>query len=222
MFPIFYDGPEKAGDGRRDLRKGEVAAALGLRDDRVRKLMGSGLLPHGGNARLFDGDVVHQLSLMPWLRVKEGELTVLRTDSRTPNGYPGDPRKFEGFHVDMDDRAVADACLRWWRSDPARVQANQLFSVTIATFPTAVFSVSRADERDGLPASIRVAHENFARHRYNGTLLARIRRDRSLWIADGLPEDVEAPVRQIMRSRVYTKSGGPIAYLEPHNGGGKE
>lgn len=216
MFPQFQDddGPDRI--LHRGMRKGEVAVALGVSYARVSKLAAAGVLRmDSGSPHLFDGELVAQLAKMRWLRVVSGELTVLRTDAQGANGYPNDPRQWEGFHTQMTDLEVSAACLRWWRSDPARVCDNQLFVVTIATFPVAVFTVNRdLDAADPLPQTIRVPHETFDRHRYNGVMHARIKGDGSVYVDPGLPDELDRPVRQIMRKRINTTSGGPIAYLD--------
>ncbi|WP_148046169.1 hypothetical protein [Nocardioides marmoriginsengisoli] len=69
---------------------------------------------------------------------------MLRTDARAPadrDKYPDDPRNWMGFNVEHSDEELEAASLRWWRSDPRRVVDNELFAVTVATFPVAVYRI---------------------------------------------------------------------------------
>jgi hypothetical protein len=44
-----------------------------------------------------------------------------------------------GFHVDHTNDELAETSLRWWLSDRERVVGDELFAVTVATFPVAVY-----------------------------------------------------------------------------------
>ena len=145
----------------------------------------------------------------PFLGLSTGELTVLRTDSKEPSPpvYPKDPRKWLGFDVGMNDFELEDASLRWWRCKPARVIYNELFAVTIAEFPVALYLLhEHVDHR-------RFGDEGFDRHHFAGTLLARLDADLELDIRPS-PALSESDIRTIMASRIRTSSGGPVGYLE--------
>lgn len=145
----------------------------------------------------------------------EGELTVLRTDARAPSDtekHPDDPRKWMGFHVDHTDAELEETSLRWWRSDPARVVENELFAVTVATFPVAVFRIN------GVLETIIRRGEDAPRHQYDGTLLARATRGMRVSLKEPMPGHLKETVRQIMESRITVNSGGPVGYLEPTYG----
>ena len=84
----------------------------------------------------------------------------------TATKYPDDPRTWMGFHVEHSDEELEAASLRWWRSDPHRVVDNELFAVTVATFPVAVYRILE------IAGNITRADEDTRRHHYAGQLLA--------------------------------------------------
>ena len=114
-----------------------------------------------------------------------------------------------GFHVEHSDHELEAASLRWWRSDPAKVVDNELFVVTVATFPVAAYRIlERAD-------SITRADEDVPRHHYAGQLLARVHPGMSVTYPQNTPGHLRRMAKQIMDSRIVVSSGGPIGYLEP-------
>lgn len=180
-------------------RRLDVNASGGLR-----KMMRCGLLPESPT----DADV-GRWEGRPFLGLASGELTVLRTDSKEPSPpvYPKDPRRWLGYDVTMTDVELEDASLRWWRCKPARVLYNELFAVTIAEFPVALYLLhEHVDQR-------RFGDEEFDRHRFAGALLARLDDNLELDVRSS-PALPESDVRTIMSSRIRTTSGGPIGYLE--------
>lgn len=193
--------------GEQTLSRTVAGARLELHRAHVDKMVRAGMLPVPITSASVD-----QLAGRPYLDVVAGELTVLRTDARhapDPVRHGNDHRKWLGFHVDHTDAECAAACLGWWRSDPERVLDNGLFVVTLATFPAAVYLITGHEEH-----TYRVGEEH-ARHRYAGTLLARVSAAMHISYRDPLRTDLLPLVRQIMDSRISVDSGGPIGYLGP-------
>jgi hypothetical protein len=189
------------------LTRTAAAARLELHVAHVDKMVRAAMLPLPITAAS-----VNQLLGRPKLRVVDGELTVLRTDARRIADrarYPHDPRRWMGFHVDHTDPELEETSLRWWRSDPARVRDNELFAVTVATFPVAVYLVL------GHEASYTREDEDTPRQHYAGRLLARITPGMVVSRREPMPRHLRPLVEQIMSSRITVSSGGPIGYLEP-------
>jgi hypothetical protein len=169
---------------------------------------GVDMLVHAGIFRLpLLAARVHELAARPHLQVADGELTVLRTGARAP-GYPGEDRTYVGFHADHTDAELEETSLRWWRSDPDRVLDNELFVVTVATFPVAVYRIV-----DRVASRVREG-EVESHHHYAGQLLARVHADMAPVFPRAAPVDLHHLARQIMRSRIAVASGGRIGYLE--------
>lgn len=168
---------------------------------------GVDMLVHAG---IFHSPIVaagvNKLAARPYLQVVDGELTVLRTVARAP-GYPGEDREYIGFHADHTDTELEETSLRWWRSDPVRVLDNELFVVTISTFPVAVYRIV-----DCLASRVRDG-EVESHHHYAGQLLARVYPDMALVFPRATPAHLHSLAQQIMRSRIAVASGGRIGYL---------
>jgi hypothetical protein len=191
------------------LSRTAAAARLELHVAHVDKMVRAGMLPLPITAAAVD-----QLLGRPKLRVVEGELTVLRTDARQTadqRKYPADGRRWMGFHVDHTDAELDETSLRWWRCDPARVLHNELFVVTVANFPVAVYRVEGHEE------SFTRADEDTPRQHYNGQLLARITPGMVARRREPMPGFLRPLVDQILDSRITVNSGGPIGYLEPED-----
>jgi hypothetical protein len=189
------------------LSRTAAAARLELHVAHVDKMVRSGMLPLPITAAAVD-----RLLGRPKLRVVAGELTVLRTDARKTADrakYPGDRRRWMGFHVDHTDAELDETSLRWWRSDPVRVLDNELFAVTVANFPVAVYRIS------GVEDSYTRSDEDSPRQHYAGQLLARISPAMVASRREPMPGHLRPLVNQIMASRITVASGGPIGYLEP-------
>lgn len=204
-LPTFAVGEES--EPQTTLSRTAAAARLELHVAAVGKMVRAGMLPVPITAAAVD-----RLRDRPRLQVVTGELTVLRTDARAiadAGKYPGDPRRWMGFHIDHTDAELEDASLRWWRSEPDRVVDNELFAVTVATFPVAVYRVL------GLEASRIRPDEDAQRHHYAGQLLARVTAGMIVSRRDPEPGHLRGRVDQIMASRITVASGGPIGYLEP-------
>lgn len=197
-----------------------AAMRIGVARRAVDKLTATGVLP----SPLTEA-AVNNLAVRPLLQVTSGELTVLRTDSSKPAADEPD-RDLIGFDLSHDDPTLEETSLRWWRSEPDRVLANRLFAVTVGTVPVAVYEI--LTHLDTVHSG-----ERQLRHRYGGTLLARlVPKDSSTGTAL-LDASADAPFRtvtpmhdlqehplldraaQIMRSRIVVDSGGPVGYLEP-------
>lgn len=86
---------------------------------------------------------------------------------------------------------------------------NELFVVTVGTFPVAVYRVT------GLQDSVTRADEDAERHHYAGTLLARVTAGMVARPCRPVSGYLQAATTQIMRSRIAVDSGGPIGYLMP-------
>lgn len=124
-------------DQQRTLSRSQAATRLKISMGSVDKLISAGIL----DSPPLQAAVVEQFAARPTLAVKSGALTVLRTAPRSP-AYPGEGREFIGYHVDMTDEQLAAASLGYWRSDPDKVVGNELFAVTVASFPVAVFRIT--------------------------------------------------------------------------------
>ncbi|MGI5236471.1 hypothetical protein [Dactylosporangium sp. CA-139066] len=185
------------------LTRPQAAGRLGISPAGVDKLVRAGVL----DVPIATGRV-EELALRDPLQVVDGELTVLRIDARA-EAYPGEDRKYIGFHVAHSNDELEQSSLRWWRSDPARVLDNVLLAVTLATFPVAVYRVTnRVNEkyREG---------EDQPRHHYAGQLLARVHPGMQAEHLKNAPGHLRELAKQIMASRITVSSGGPIGYLEP-------
>lgn len=168
---------------------------------------GVDMLVHAGIFHLpLVAATVNKLAQRPYLQVAAGELTVLRTSARML-GYPWEDRRYIGFHADHTDAELEETSLRWWRSDPDRVLDNELFVVTVSTFPVAVYRIV------GLVASkVREGEIEF-HHHYSGQLLARVYPDLVPVFPQATPGHLHGLARQIMRSRIAVSRGDRIGYL---------
>jgi hypothetical protein len=188
------------------LTRTQAASRLELNPAGIDKLVRAGIL-----STPITADEVQHLTGRERLQVTSGALTVLRTDAREEadrSKYPADSRRWMGFHVQHSDQDLEAASLRWWRSDPAKVIDNELFVVTVATFPVAVYRIlERAD-------SVTRADEDVPRHHYAGQLLARVHHGMSVIYPQDTPGHLRLMAKQIMSSRIVVSSGGPIGYLE--------
>ena len=201
-LPVFPASSRRKQAVTATLTRNEAAARLGLSLALVDKLRRSGILETPTLTATVD-----QLAARPLLSVLEGELTVLRIDARTA-AYPGEGRQYMGFHIEHTAAQLEAASLRWWRSEPARVLDNQLFTVTVSTVPVAVYRVSTH------LGSIYREGEDQPRHHYGGTLLALIHPGiAEIKVLPDTPDHLRDRVEQIMSSRIEVSSGGPIAYL---------
>lgn len=188
------------------LTRAQVAARLELHLAAVDKLIRAGIIKAP-----FLSSQISLLAGRQRLQVIEGELTVLRTDARA-DAYrdEGDDRAYIGFHTDHTDLELEETSLRWWRSDPERVIDNELFAVTVGTFPVALYRITGK-----LDTKVR-NDEDRPRHRYAGQLLARVHPGMEITIARDIPGHLRERAVQVMNSRVVVNSGGPIGYLEPN------
>lgn len=184
------------------MTRNEAAHALDLSLTAIDKLIHTGVLGTPISATL-----VEKLARRPLLSAISGELTVLRTDARQPTP-PDDDRTATGFHTTMSTHELIETSLRWWRCDPDRVVDNELFAVTVATIPIAVFLITRHLNQ-------RTSGVRTVRHHFDGDLLARRTPDGDTTAPAALHERVTT----IMSSRIYTTSGGPIGYLTPNQKG---
>ena len=199
------------------LSRAAAAARLEVHAAHVNKMVAAGMLPLP-----ITTASIEPLRGRPRLQVTAGELTVLRTGARRavdPGEFPGDARRWIGFHVDHTDAELDETCLRWWRSDPDRIVGNELLAVCVGNFPVAVYRVT------GVADTVTRQDEDAPRHHYNGTLLARVTRGMVATRREQLPGHLRRLTDQIMGSRIAVESGGPIGYLEPaaahqHRGGG--
>lgn len=213
-LPDFVPTPS-ARTSATTLAPAAAAVALGISRRSLDKLLDSGILPRPIPKALID-----VLTQRERLAVSAGELTVLRTASKAP--AIEEDRDHIGFHLDYDNAELEATSLRWWRCDPERVLANRLYTVTVATFPVAVYEVTEV-----LDTTIR-DDERDPRYRFAGTLLTRLQSRKAARPEDIIFADVEntavvtSPARQhpllpraqaIMTSRVTVDSGGPIGYL---------
>lgn len=183
------------------MKRNEAAARLGIARASLDKLVRAGML----SLPIPVADV-EAMANRPWLSVKEGQLTVLRTDARA-EAHPGEDRRYIGFHVEHDRELLSETSLRWWRSTPEKVLDNELFAVTVSTIPVAVYRIT------GVAGRMFRGDEDAPRFSYEGELL-------SMWpsahIRSGTGYAALATrVQQIMGSRIAVASGGPIGYLSP-------
>lgn len=203
-LPTFA-APAKSPTRPETLNRTQAGARLGLNGPGVDKLVRAGIL----NLPIRTDDV-EQLTDRDRLQVTTGELTVLRTDARAlsdPVKYPMDSRKWVGFHVEHTNDELAESSLRWWRCDPERVVANELFAVTVATFPVAVYRIL------GKSATVIRPDETSSRHGFAGQLLARVHPGMAMTFPQDTPGHLRLMARQILNSRITVDSGGPIGYL---------
>ena len=185
----------------KKLSRTQVAARLGVHLAAVDKMIRAGMLQHP-----FLESAIRRIEGRKRLQVVEGELTVLRTDAREP-AREGEDRKFIGFHTEHTDEQLAETSLRWWRSDPERVLDNELFAVTVGTYPVALYLLT---ERAG---TITRDDEDVPRHHYKGRLLARVRPGMIVSIQKDIPGYLKQRAEQLMNSRIVVNSGGPVGYL---------
>lgn len=189
------------------LNRTQTGSRLGLNGPGVDKLVRAGILDLP-----IRTDDVERLIGRDRLQVTAGELTVLRTDARAssdPVKYPMDNRRWVGFHVQHTNDELAESSLRWWRCDPERVVDNELFTVTVATFPVAVYRI--LDKT----ATIVRPDETSSRHSFAGQLLARVHPGMVMTFPQDTPGHLRLVARQILNSRITVDSGGPIGYLHP-------
>ncbi|MEV6096218.1 hypothetical protein [Nocardia sp. NPDC051981] len=192
-LPAFAQQPLAA---TRSMNINAAAAALKISRASFEKLIACGMVPTP-----IDADLIGLLASRPRLVVTAGELTVLRTAARSA-AHESD-RDWIGFDVGFSVVDMTAAALRWWRCDPDRVLDNELFAVTVATIPVAVYAVTALED------TIQEPGEAETRHRFAGDLLAR-------WgepVAQGIAPRLKERVEQMMSSRISVSSGGPIGYL---------
>ena len=205
-LPTFYS-PSTPRIGVETITRTVAAARLELHRAHVDKMIRARMLQPQITATEVDG-----LRSRPILRIQSGELTVLRTDARREadrSKYPHDSRRWMGFHVEHDVAELEETSLRWWRSDPRRVLSNQLFVVTVATFPVAIYQIT------GHAIPYTRADEDQPRQHYVGNLLARVSPGMISTMCEPMAGELRPLVKQIMDSRITVESGGPIGYLEP-------
>ncbi|WP_188830547.1 hypothetical protein [Nocardia camponoti] len=192
-LPTFAQQPPAT---PRSMNINAAAAALKISRGSFEKLIACGVVPTP-----IDVDQIGSLANRPRLGVAAGELTVLRTAAPAASHEPD--RDWIGFSVGFSDAVLAAAALRWWRCDPERVLDNELFAVTVATIPVAVYAISALGDPYQEQGDVET------RHRFTGDLLAR-------W-GEPLTPDIDPRLKerteQIMSSRISVSSGGPIAYL---------
>jgi hypothetical protein len=199
-LPTFDTAPPTARPAT--VTRTRAAARLGLHPAGVDMLVHAGIF----HQPMLAADV-SRLAARPYLRVSGGELTVLRTSARAP-GYVGEDRAYTGFHADHTDAELEETSLRWWKSDPGRVLDNELFVVTLSTFPVAVYRIAAhvaSKVREG---------EVESHHHYAGQLLARVHPQLTPVFSQAAPAHLHRLARQIMASRIAVPSGGRIGYLE--------
>jgi hypothetical protein len=199
-LPTFEAAPPKSRPAT--LTRTQAAERLGLHPAGVDMLVHAGIF----HQPMLAADVA-RLAARPHLRVAGGELTVLRTSARAL-GYLGEDRAYTGFHADHTDDQLEETSLRWWKSDPGRVLDNELFVVTVSTFPVAVYRIA------GHVASKVRAGEIEAHHHYAGQLLARVYADLTPVFSQATPAHLHRLARQVMASRIAIPNGGRIGYLE--------
>lgn len=188
-----------------ELTRQQIASRLGLHRAGVEKIIDAGMLEHP-----FMASEVDAMANRQRLRVVDGELTVLRTDARADADLTEKPwRRYIGFHTTHTNGELEATSLRWWRSTVETVLGNELFAVTVATFPVALYRITghlRSFTREG---------EKHQRHHYEGQLLARVHPGMKIRLEADIPEHLKNPTRQVMESRIVVSSGGPIGYLKP-------
>lgn len=175
----------------------QVASMLGISVAGARKLVDAGVL-----TKPTPVSAVASLAARSSLHITDGEITVLRTGPQVLDDTDPD-RVHMGYDEAMTDQEAEDGNLRWWRCEPERVLRSGLFLVTISTIPLALYEVTNCLTPDSAP-----------RHHFAGNLIARHVGEQGTWRAASQPTVITADeVNTIMSSRVYTRSGGPIAYL---------
>lgn len=218
-IPTFLLATTPPGGG--PLSRHAAAARLGIGYDSLSKLIRAGILDEPLNTEAVD-----ELAHRRWLTTRTGELTVLRTDG--PPVSEGQQQRAFGFAVDFTDAQVAEASLGPWRSDPDRVEQNQLLAVVLSTVPVAVYDIERREP-------VVVDDQGHPRYTYVGTLLTRLHpgpillsqaREEFASAREGAgsvsivknqnlpapdPRIVAAEI--IMNSRIRVESRGPIGYL---------
>lgn len=186
----------------KKLTRTQVAARLGVHLAALDKMIRAGMLQRPP----FMESAISRIEGRKRLQVVEGELTVLRTDARE-RAREGEDREFIGFHTEHTNDLLEETSLRWWRSDPDRVLDNQLFAVTVGTYPVALY---RLTERAG---TITRDDEDVPRHHYKGQLLARVTPGMVISIQKDIPGYLQRKTEQLMNSRIVVNSGGPVGYL---------
>lgn len=185
--------------GQTHLTHARIASTLGISVPGVRKLVDAAVLSQPASPAM-----VAEFATRPRLGISDGEITVLRTG---PAEEVFDPeRRFMGYDASMTDQEANRATTRWWRCDPDRVLSAGLFLVTISTIPVAVFEVN------GLLDTL--GHGTEVRHALDARLLARFDATAGHTTFREPSDRITAEdMTTIMGSRVYTTSGGPVAYL---------
>ena len=203
-FPTFapVDGVKRP---PVELTRQQIASRLGLHRAGVEKIIDAGMLEHP-----FMASEVDAMANRQRLGVVEGELTVLRTDAWADADLTEKPwRRYIGFHTTLSNGELEATSLRWWRSTVETVLGNELFAVTVATFPVALYRIT------GHLGSFTREGEKHQRHHYEGQLLARVHPGMKVRLEADIPEHLKTPTRQVMESRIVVNSGGPIGYLKP-------
>lgn len=177
------------------MTRGAAASKLGISPAGVDKLTAAGMMRPS-----LKRTSVATMAQRPELVVSDGAITVLRTTATTPS--QSHARGSKGYDYKMDADEISDANLGWWRVDTGRVIDNKIFVVTISTFVAAVFSIT------GIAASEGAGTER--RHMLEGTLLGSTYHGVRGF---GYKTRDYNMVETILGSRIYTESGGPIAYL---------
>jgi hypothetical protein len=202
VLAVPADGPEPR---PATISRSVAATRLDIAYGSVSKLVRCHILPLPVPAALVD-----KLAARPDVVVAAGELTVLRTGSKEPADpakHPEDERKYIGFDMGHSDAELEETSLRWWRSDPDVVLDNEVFAITVATVPVAVYRIT------GHVGAYTRPDETRPRHHYAGQLLGRLRADLEPDMRQDTPGHLRTLAEQILRSRIRTSSGGPIAYL---------
>lgn len=178
-----------------------ASSMLGLTPEGVSKLVHAGIITTrdrvGRGPGLLRSDI-EALRDRPTLTVDAGELTVLRTEPASPVIEPD--REWKGWSSWMTDDQINLACLQWWRGGGQRILTNEIFVTTMSTIPVAVHDITDIAAVTGTGTDLRRSYTGNLLARYGGENRATTPRERDL-------------VDTIMRSRIYTVSGGPIAYL---------
>lgn len=203
-MPIPTFAPVSTGDDTQmELTRTQIAARLGLHIAAVDKIIRAGILQPP-----YLASEVSTLARRKRLQVLEGQLTVLRTDARAI-AHPGENRQYIGFHTTYSDREIEETSLRWWRSTPEKVLDNELFAVTVGSFPVALYWIKEHLD------TITREDEEHPRHQYGGQLLARVHPGMKVRLAENIPGHLKERAKQVMDSRIVVNSGGPIGYLDP-------
>lgn len=198
MIPMLDTKAGRSWTGEH-LTRGQAASMLSISPAGVDKLLRAEMLPTP-----IPRDLVESWRGRTELVVKDGALTVLRADSITP--ATEDPeRPYMGYATHMTDIEMTLASLRWWRTDPDTILDNELFVGTISTIPYALWRITKNVGTRG--------SGTYARHAFAGQLIARGYPNTHVPMTKD-PDLIQA-ARMIFGSRIYTESGGPIAYLTP-------